>query len=539
MLREDSVAQDSNGYEAIRRIQADIEPTSSAAAIGLLETILNIPAPPKGTALRDAIIGMERLFVDYEATSKTKLSEHLKIATLRRLLPAELRVHVNLLVKDDSNYEAVKKTVSEYEVADRRFEPLRAEAVYDHGGVAPMEVDQIKGFGGKGKGKSKDKPKCPTCGKNHAGKCWSKGKDGKGKSKGKQGGDHKGGKGREEHKPKLQICGKTGHGADKCFQRYKDKEKTAHVQAALAGAGTGSTTTNAASPGGGGSVAVLAHRDVSTSPESELRVTTTGVRGVTAMGQALALLDSGSDEHMCPETFASWIPAHPLNKAPRLRDAQGVEIKHACMARTVKLKLRAEDGTYVKLVVTFLIGPVKQPILSVGKLTDQFQGFFSLQADKPGGVGFHTAKGRMWVEIQKVQNSFYLPFFLEPPDADGAAQVRAISVTDRHVKFREHLSKNPPADSEYSEFEEEEKVAPRSHQPRRWPSKRSSTRSRERLPLRLIPRSRSLLERGLELGFRSLLMLAPKSHICGTLVVKPRVPMSNRWIRPRSRRRPQ
>ena len=191
MLREDSVAQDSNGYEAIRRIQADIEPTSSAAAIGLLETILNIPAPPKGTALRDAIIGMERLFVDYEATSKTKLSEHLKIATLRRLLPAELRVHVNLLVKDDSNYEAVKKTVSEYEVADRRFEPLRAEAVYDHGGVAPMEVDQIKGFGGKGKGKSKDKPKCPTCGKNHAGKCWSKGKDGKGKSKGKQGGDHK------------------------------------------------------------------------------------------------------------------------------------------------------------------------------------------------------------------------------------------------------------------------------------------------------------------------------------------------------------
>ena len=225
LLREDAVARARLRGDP-KDPMADVEPTSGAAAIGLLETILNIPAPPKGTALRDAIIGMERLFVDYEATSGAKLSEHLKIATLRRLLPAELRVHVNLLVKDDSNYESVKKAVSESEVADRRFEPLRAEAVYDHGGVAPMEVDQVKGFGGKGKGK--DKPKCPICGKNHAGKCWSKGKDGKGKSKGKAGHDHKGGKGKDDQRPKCQICDKTGHSADKCFQRYKDKDKISH-----------------------------------------------------------------------------------------------------------------------------------------------------------------------------------------------------------------------------------------------------------------------------------------------------------------------
>ena len=93
LLREDAVASNSNGFEAIRRIQRDIEPTSGAAALGLLETILGMPEPPKGTHLRDAIVSMERLFVDYEATSGEKLSEHLKIATLRRLLPAELRVH--------------------------------------------------------------------------------------------------------------------------------------------------------------------------------------------------------------------------------------------------------------------------------------------------------------------------------------------------------------------------------------------------------------------------------------------------------------
>ena len=52
LLRERAVSQDSNGYEAIRRIQAEIEPTSGAAALGLLETILGLPTPPKGTLLR-------------------------------------------------------------------------------------------------------------------------------------------------------------------------------------------------------------------------------------------------------------------------------------------------------------------------------------------------------------------------------------------------------------------------------------------------------------------------------------------------------
>ena len=64
LMREDAVASNSNGFEAIRRIQRDIEPTSDAAALGLLETILKMPTPPKGTPLRDAIMSMERLFVD-------------------------------------------------------------------------------------------------------------------------------------------------------------------------------------------------------------------------------------------------------------------------------------------------------------------------------------------------------------------------------------------------------------------------------------------------------------------------------------------
>ena len=84
ILRTPSLAASSNGFEAIRLIHREIEPSTGAASIGLLETILAIPEPPKGTPLRDSILAVERLFEDYEASSTEKLSENL-------LNPVELR----------------------------------------------------------------------------------------------------------------------------------------------------------------------------------------------------------------------------------------------------------------------------------------------------------------------------------------------------------------------------------------------------------------------------------------------------------------
>lgn len=125
-------------------------PRSGAAALGLLEAILTVPPPPKGTNLRDAIVAVERLFSDYDATSSEKLSNHIKIAALTKMLPPEMRVHVNMQIRDNTTYEDLKKTVTEYEVAERRYNPL-AQSVYDHQGLALMEVDQIQQDGGKGK----------------------------------------------------------------------------------------------------------------------------------------------------------------------------------------------------------------------------------------------------------------------------------------------------------------------------------------------------------------------------------------------------
>ena len=121
----------------------DIKPKFGVMALGLLKIILAVPPPLQGTNLRDAIISVERLFTDYEATANEILDDHVKIAALRRLLPAEMRAHVNLLIKDTTTYEEVKFTVTEYEVAECKYMPLKQSVLFDHSGAVSMDVDQV------------------------------------------------------------------------------------------------------------------------------------------------------------------------------------------------------------------------------------------------------------------------------------------------------------------------------------------------------------------------------------------------------------
>ena len=155
-------------------------------------------------------------------------------------------------------------------------------------------------------------------------------------------------------------------------------------------------------------------------------------------------MDTGSDERICPASFASWIPAEQLARAPRLRDAQGTEIKHESQARTVKLVLKTTSGETVKVKVTFLIGPVRQPILSLGKLNAVFDVYMK------GGDGgkLYFPINNVEVEISKIQNSYYVRFVLSRPEDEspGLSQVRAIKmlhVEGNHVCFRERMGVDP------------------------------------------------------------------------------------------------
>ena len=115
--------------------------------------------------------------------------------------------------------------MSEYEVGDGRYEPLKPEAVFDHGGVARMEIHQIK-CGGKTKGGRPTEGRRQKMRENPPARSQSAKAQGK-VSKWK----------------KCQICGKTDHTADKCCQRFKHKDgRTSKVQDALASSGARKTT---------------------------------------------------------------------------------------------------------------------------------------------------------------------------------------------------------------------------------------------------------------------------------------------------------
>ena len=439
MLKDPTVCTKANGYEALRRFHLDIEPRSGAAALGLLETILAVPPPPKGTNLRDAIISVERLFIDYEATANEILSDHVKIAALRRLLPAEMRVHVNLLIKDTTTYEEVKSTVTEYEVAERRYMPLKEGALYDHTGAVPMDVDQVqagkgkKGSKGKGDGKGKsqdkgDKPQCKTCGKAHKGECWYKGSktDSSAKSKGKGSGDGK------AAKVQCQICGKQNHTADKCFQRYKDKDKD----------GGKPKVNQVKTPETGATVATIRLHEVDTSPETELRMTTTGVRSCKEDGRALALIDTGSDEHLCPPDFAPWSKQVERKKGPQLRDAQGGIIGHESTYRVVQIEVLSDTGNMVQLEIPFLVAPVKQPIISLGKLHAHMGAYTAYK----NGVCYLMVDEDA-CELDRQVFSYYLPCYpFAPKDEVWVRRIestRMMVIAGDIVKYRKKMREDP------------------------------------------------------------------------------------------------
>ena len=94
--------------------------------------------------------------------------------------------------------------------------------------------------------------------------------------------------------------------------------------------------------------------------------------------------------------------------------------------------------------VAFLIGPVRQPILSLGKLNAVFDVYMK------GGDGgkLYFPINNVEVEISKIQNSYYVPFVLSRPEDEspGLSQVRAIKmlhVEGNHVCFRERMGVDP------------------------------------------------------------------------------------------------
>ena len=180
-------------------------------------------------------------------------------------------------------------------------------------------------------------------------------------------------------------------------------------------------------------VAAVEERERSTSAETELIRATMGISSANQQGQARCLLDTGADEHICPASFASWIKPESRTSGPRLRDAQGKVMQHGNNYRKIMLCVKTVEGMQLSIPVTFLIGPVQQPIISMGRLEDDPKANLDTKR-RVLEVGEHK------VDVDRVMRSYHLPVWLDKSKAEGQLeqirQVKRLETKGHLVTFK-------------------------------------------------------------------------------------------------------
>ena len=244
---------DNNGFEAWRVLHTTLAPKSKTRALALLGAISQYPNMTQGNLL-EQLLKMEDLFKKYEQAANKPVPEEVKSALLLRVLPQSVKSHLTVSITDESTYDQMREVILRWERSSQKWSSqivtgnAQSKNQYpDDGGLAPMDVDRVKGKwdkGGKGKGgfsgkggKSKDgKSKGKGYGDQKGNGKYGGGKsqhwNPKGGGKQKGGNDHKGkGKGGEKgkkgkgpgggkiHPEACRICGKHGHWGNECWMR--------------------------------------------------------------------------------------------------------------------------------------------------------------------------------------------------------------------------------------------------------------------------------------------------------------------------------
>ena len=208
----------------------------------------------------DYLLTYEQLVLKYGKISQLAYDENLKIGTVLKGLPNELRKHILVGLRPDTKYEEIRTRLLEYERstqswnAENILQSFSMDSMYksssnnsNYQGPQPMEIDRINGKGqDKGKGKGKGKGKFGKGGKGQDGYPFGKGRgrgsdhkghgrDGKGRGRssftakgaravgeygcGKSKGKGKDSKGKSKFEGTCYNCGKTGHKASECYQK--------------------------------------------------------------------------------------------------------------------------------------------------------------------------------------------------------------------------------------------------------------------------------------------------------------------------------
>ena len=126
------------------------------------------------------------------------------------------------------------------------------------------------------------------------------------------------------------------------------------------------------------------------------------------MAPQMALLDSGSDESMCPADFAPNVRLEQ-ETSRRLRDVQG-KIIPSMGKKVVKLEFLTQEQQGKMATANFVVGPVGTPLISAGKMVKQ--GFrINLELGNS-----YLEKGGHKIDLEIIRNSIYIPAWVRGVD---------------------------------------------------------------------------------------------------------------------------
>ena len=227
----------SNGFEAYRLLTQDLMPTNKSRHLAILTAISGSPVFDNKCSLTQQVSRLEELFEEYRRCSGNELDSDLRMATLLRCTSGQLRSFLNISLSESSSYVQLRELIYRWDRSNIKWaQPLNASFGPNSlspgvdQGPSPMEIDRLKGEGGKGKyGKGgKGKYDKGGKGKHDKGKGKSYWQGSKGKDKGKKGDQqHQSGKGKgNKNDPnRCLYCNKPGLWKRDCRAYKADQER--------------------------------------------------------------------------------------------------------------------------------------------------------------------------------------------------------------------------------------------------------------------------------------------------------------------------
>ena len=131
---------DTDGFRAWQGLCREFQPKTRQRELGIIQALVAFPQFEKGKIL-EGIMKYEKLVGEYERLAGSSLDENLKIATVMRCCPGQLRQHLQLNVQPGTRYAQVRESMVAYEQSTAAWSSTK---ILEHNQIVPMEVDRMQ-----------------------------------------------------------------------------------------------------------------------------------------------------------------------------------------------------------------------------------------------------------------------------------------------------------------------------------------------------------------------------------------------------------